>query len=180
MHKKLLQMIIISVMAATIGTTAATAGEQPAGEPIVINGMEVMGIFLQPVDMEPAMHDQGSAVTDIHLEADIHAVVGNENGFAGGEWIPYLNISYELTKSGSDWKKAGMFMGMVASDGPHYGANVKLDGAGEYNLVFHIQPPEGHAFMRHTDKETGVGPWWKPFDYTGSFIFAGAGKKGGY
>lgn len=180
MYKNLLRMIVVSVFAATASANLAVAGEQPAGEPVVVNGMEVLGIFLQPVDMEPDMAEQSSQVTDIHLEADIHAVPGNENGFAGGEWIPYLNISYVLTKTGSDWTKKGMFMAMVASDGPHYGANVKLDGAGEYNLTFHIQPPMGHAFMRHTDKETGVGQWWKPFDYTGTFVFAGAGKKGGY
>ena len=34
--------------------------------------------------------------------------------------------------------------------------------------------------MCHYDKETGVGPWWKPFDYKGSFVFAGTGKKGNY
>jgi len=34
--------------------------------------------------------------------------------------------------------------------------------------------------MRHTDKETGVGPWWKPVDFHGDFKFVGTGKKGGY
>ncbi|MDG9423040.1 iron transporter, partial [Streptococcus pneumoniae] len=33
---------------------------------------------------------------------------------------------------------------------------------------------------RHVDKETGVGPWFEPFDVTQDFTFAGVGKKGAY
>lgn len=72
---------------------------------------------------------------------------------------------------------------MVASDGPHYGDNIKLDGPGNYTLTFHIAPPsgEGHmAFGRHVDKETGVAPWFAPFETSYDFTFAGTGKKGGY
>ncbi|WP_042688393.1 iron transporter, partial [Candidatus Glomeribacter gigasporarum] len=36
------------------------------------------------------------------------------------------------------------------------------------------------SFGRHTDKETGVGPWFKPFQAEYEFVFAGIGKKGGY
>ena len=171
----------LAALAATaLLSTSVLAGENPAGEPVEINGMKVAGVYLQPVEMEPAMAGQEAAKTDIHLETDIHALKGNENGFAAGEWIPYLAISYQLTKKGSAWKSAGPLLPMIASDGPHYGANVKLDGPGQYALSFHISPPHGHVFMRHTDKETGVGPWWQPFDYQGEFKFVGTGKKGGY
>lgn len=166
------------LLAATFGP--ALAAEQPAGEPIEINGMQVMGIYLQPVVMEPATPDQDATKTDIHLEADIHAAAKNANGFAEDDWIPFLAVDYQLTKKGSDWKARGVLLPMVASDGPHYGANVKLDGPGAYELIFHIAPPSAHGFMRHTDKETGVGPWWSPFDYKGAFNFVGTGKKGAY
>jgi uncharacterized protein involved in high-affinity Fe2+ transport len=36
------------------------------------------------------------------------------------------------------------------------------------------------AFGRHVDKETGVGPWFKPITLEYDFPFAGIGKKGGY
>ena len=36
------------------------------------------------------------------------------------------------------------------------------------------------CFGRHVDKETGVGPWFKTFELTYDFTFAGIGKKGGY
>jgi len=67
--------------------------------------------------------------------------------------------------------------------GPHYGDNLKLLGPGKYTLKLHIAPPGGQhgtQFGRHTDKETGVGPWFKPFDLEYTFAYAGVGKKGGY
>ena len=71
---------------------------------------------------------------------------------------------------------------MVASDGPHYGDNVKLHGPGKYKLRFTIAPPgEGeHAQFGRFDKETGVGPWFKPFTVEYDFTYAGTGKKGAY
>lgn len=74
-------------------------------------------------------------------------------------------------------------MGMVASDGPHYGDNIKLNGPGKYHLTMTVKPPMqmGHmAFGRHVDKETGVGAWFKPVTLEYDFPFAGIGKKGGY
>lgn len=170
----------VALLAFAAAAGSAQAGEQPAGEPLEIHGMEVQGIFLQAVKMEPAMPGQEPENTDIHLEADIVALAGNENGFAAGAWVPYLKIHYKLAKKGSDWKSHGHFHAMVAADGPHYGSNVKLDGPGEYQVTFHIEPPSANGFMRHFDKETGVGKWWDAFDYNGSFVYAGTGKKGGY
>lgn len=178
---RLMRMITNCVPAAALLLSVpALAGEQPAGDPIERNGMEIAGIFLQAVKMEPAMAGQEAEAADIHLEADIVALPGNENGFAAGAWVPYLDVKYTLTRKGSDWRSTGTLFPMVASDGPHYGANVKLDGPGEYHVTFDIAPPSANGFLRHFDKETGVGPWWKPFTYNGDFIFAGAGKKGGY
>ncbi len=35
-------------------------------------------------------------------------------------------------------------------------------------------------FFRHIDKETGVAPWFKPFDVSWEFNYAGVGRKGSY
>jgi hypothetical protein len=56
---------------------------------------------------------------------------------------------------------------------------VKLQGAGKYHLRIMMGPPGSH-FGRHTDKETGVGPWFAPFTLDYEFAFTGLGKKGGY
>lgn len=97
--------------------------------------------------------------------------------------MPYLFITYELTKDGSTTPIKGEFLAMVASDGPHYGENVKLEGPGKYKLKLIIAPPSENpraAFHRHTDKETGVDPWFKTFTLDYEFTFAGFGKKGAY
>lgn len=155
------------------------AAETPIGQAVEKNGMQIGAVYLQAVMMDPEMpHQAGPA--DIHLEADIHAVKGNQNGFGVGEWIPNLQISYVLTKEGSTWKQTNTLMPMVASDGPHYGSNAKLDGSGKYHLTFHINPPPYTGFVRHVDKETGVGKWWEPFDVSWDFTYVGTGKKGGY
>ena len=124
-----------------------------------------------------------AAESDIHLEADTHATADNPNGFAEGEWMPYLYIRYELTKIDGGKKLQGELMPMVASDGPHYGDNVKLMGPGRYHLKLAIEPPSMNPqahFGRHTDRLTGVRPWWKPFELEYNFVFVGLGKKGGY
>ncbi len=157
---------------------AAEAKEYPIGQPVTTAGMEIGAVYLQPIEMDPPGMMAPADKTDIHLEADIHAVDDNPNGFAVGDWLPYLNITYVLTKDGGQPIK-GMLMPMVASDGPHYGDNVKLDGVGKYHLTFTISPP-GPMFGRHVDKESGVGPWFAPITTDYDFTFAGTGKKGTY
>jgi uncharacterized protein involved in high-affinity Fe2+ transport len=169
--------IAAALLMAVAGTLQA--GEHPIGDPVEKNGMELAAVYLQPVVMEP-MPPGKMEPSDIHLEADIHAAKGNRNGFGAGEWVPYLGITYEVSKVGADWSTSGTFMPMVASDGPHYGKNIKLDGPGKYLVRFHLVPPSANGFYRHTDRETGVGEWWAPFDLEWDFIYAGAGKKGGY
>jgi len=167
----------LALIAASV--QGAGAAEVKIGESIEKNGLEIGAVYLQPVMMEPmlpGMHEPA----DVHLEADIHAVKDNKNGFGPGDWVPYLGITYRISKEGSPFVGSGAFMPMVASDGPHYGANVKLDGPGKYKLLYHIQPPVYQGFYRHTDKETGVAEWWAPFDVEWEFSFAGTGKKGGY
>jgi uncharacterized protein involved in high-affinity Fe2+ transport len=161
----------------------ALALEYPIGKPQVRDGMEVAAVYLQPIAMEPAGMMRDAKTSDIHLEADIHATDKNANGFADGAWMPYLDVRYELAKQGSSDVIKGVLMAMVASDGPHYGDNVKLAGPGRYTLKLTVAPPPAgpHAmFGRHVDKETGVAPWFAPFTLQYDFAFAGTGKKGGY
>ncbi|MGH8849360.1 MAG: iron transporter [Casimicrobiaceae bacterium] len=174
-----LAIFVALILAAPI----AFALEYPFGKPQLQAGMEIAAVYLQPVPMEPAGMMRGVAESDIHLEADIHAQHDNRNGFPDGAWMPYLGVSYEITKQGSAQKLTGELMPMVANDGPHYGDNVKLLGPGKYRLKLAVEPPgsSSHAhFGRHTDKETGVAPWFKPFVLEYAFTYAGIGKKGGY
>ena len=168
----------------TIGLSMALptqAAEYPIGKPQLQHGLEVGAVYLQPVTMEPA-GEHPADQRDVHLEADIMALEDNPNGLAPGSWVPYLTVDFSVQRKGSDKAVSGTFMPMVASDGPHYGANVKLEGPGKYHLTYTIKPPtyNGQPFRRHVDRETGVSAWFAPFTLEYDFVYAGTGKKGGY
>jgi uncharacterized protein involved in high-affinity Fe2+ transport len=180
-----MRILALAIFAITL-SPAVFALEYPIGKPRQFPGMEVAAVYLQAVDMEHGEHTLKAVGSDIHLEADIHALAGNANGFPEGSWIPYLHIRYELTKLPSGEVIKGDMMPMVASDGPHYGDNVKLMGPGKYRLKLTVYFPNarenmhGQHFGRHTDRATGVKPWSKPVEGEWEFTYAGVGKKGGY
>jgi periplasmic iron binding protein len=174
---------LIWLAAAVLAVSSAAAKEYPIGKPQQVSGMEISAVYLQPIEMEPPDVMRAAKDSDVHLEADIKAAKDNKNGFAQGDWMPYLVVNYELTKLDDNKVQKGEFMPMVANDGPHYGDNVKLMGPGKYKLKLTIAPPteNPHAhFGRHVDKETGVGAWFKTFTVECDFVFAGIGKKGAY
>jgi periplasmic iron binding protein len=178
---RLPRLLAFVLIPAAFASGGAFAREYPIGKPVKQSGMEISAVYLQPIEMDPPGMMRAAAESDVHLEADIKAIAGNKNGFPDGEWIPALDVHYQLTKIGGTEKIEGEMMTMVANDGPHYGDNVKLFGPGKYRLIMNIAPPgQAQHFGRHVDKETGVGPWFKPFEVTQEFTFAGIGKKGGY
>ncbi|MDR2352192.1 MAG: iron transporter [Deltaproteobacteria bacterium] len=144
---------------------SGTAGfeEFPLGDDQDVGPLHIAGVYFQPVDMEPAgVGGLPKAQSDMHLEADISANENNDLGYGAGDFIPNLTVRYIAEKKGSGKKIEGVFMPMSASDGPHYGNNVKLDGAGEYKITFIIESPEKQDYLLHVDKETGVtGRFWK-------------------
>lgn len=178
-----LRKTVLPFAASLLFSLPAAAVEYPIGTPQQRNGMEIAAVYLQAVSMEPDGMMRKAADSDIHIEADIRALANNYNGFEEGAWIPYLVIKYEISKTGSSEKISGNLMPMVANDGPHYGDNVKLMGPGKYQVKYLIEPPSAnkHAhFGRHTDRLTGVRPWFKPFEVEYDFTYVGIGKKGGY
>ncbi len=168
---KFVSMVLATVLAVfMLAGTCLAAGfqEYPIGDEQEVPeaGINVAAIYFQPIAMEPAGMGLPPNKADIHLETDITAIEGNLTGFGIGEWIPYLSVHYKLTKQGTGEVIEGNLMPMNASDGPHYGANVKLKGAGIYDVVFTIESPTRQNYMLHVDKETGVeGRFWdKPIN----------------
>lgn len=114
----------------------------------------------------------------IHIEADVHAVENNPNGFALGEFIPYLKIRYKIEpREGKGDPQEGLLTPMVASDGLHYGANVLMPLRGNYKLRYFIEPPSVGGLGRHTDSQSGVAAWWKPFEADYDWDFPGPAGK---
>ncbi|MDR1530958.1 MAG: iron transporter [Clostridiales bacterium] len=133
--------------------------EFPLGDDLELGPLNVAGVYFQPVDMEPAGNSLPASESDMHLEADISAL-GNDLGYGIGDFVPNLTVKYELEAEDGSITE-GNFMPMNASDGPHYGANVKFPGAGSYKVRFIITNPEAQGYLLHVDKETGVeGRFW--------------------
>lgn len=119
MHfRKLFTPVALAALTATFATSAL-AVEYPIGTPQQRYGMEIAAVYLQPVEMEPEGMMRPAKDSDLHMEADIHALANNPNGFDEGAWIPYLGVRYEVTKIGSTEKIGGDFKPMVANGGPH-------------------------------------------------------------
>jgi uncharacterized protein involved in high-affinity Fe2+ transport len=133
--------------------------EFPLGDDIELGPLNVAGVYFQPVDMEPAGNSLPASQSDMHLEADISAL-SNDLGYGIGDFVPNLTVKYELEAEDGSVTE-GNFMPMNASDGPHYGANVKFPGAGTYTVRFIIENPEAQGYLLHVDQETGVeGRFW--------------------
>ena len=135
-----------------------------------VGPLTVNAVYFQPIDMEPSGMGLKAADASFHLEADISAnQKGTELGYGKGDFVADLTVNYEIIdKSSNESVASGVFMQMLASDGPHYGANIKLDKAGAYKLVLKIESPEKKGWMLHVDPETGVtGRFWtEPLEVT--------------
>ncbi|MDW3092199.1 iron transporter [Bifidobacterium longum] len=137
--------------------------------------LTVGAVYFQPIDMEPSSMGLKAADASFHLEADIHAnQKGTELGYGKGDFVPDLTVNYTIIDKSTGKEveggtaTSGTFMQMNASDGPHYGANVKLDKAGTYQLKLSIESPASKGWMLHVDPETGVkGHFWtEPIEVT--------------
>ena len=134
--------------------------EFPIGDDLELGPLNVAAVYFQPVDMEPIGNSLPASKCDMHIEADISALK-NDLGYGVGDFVPNLTVKYEITSKDGKTKVEGTFMPMNASDGPHYGANIKLGPAGTYKVKFSIESPEAQGFLLHVDKETGVtGRYW--------------------
>jgi uncharacterized protein involved in high-affinity Fe2+ transport len=148
--------------------------EYPIGEEVEKNQMRIAAVWLPPVEMDGVAGPSTSTL--IHLEADIHAMEGNRNGFPKDEFVPYLTVRYmivpvdEAAKSAIGGPIRGTLMPMMARDGWHYGASIEMPKPGHFKLTYAIDPPSAG---RHSDPVTGVDPWWKPFEVSFDWDYPG-------
>ena len=133
---------------------AAGFTEIPIFEDETAGFLSVNAVYFQPVPMSNG--NESIEDFDLHLEADISALE-NDLGFGVGDWVPYLTVDYAVTDSKGKEAASGTFMEMSASDGPHYGANIKLPDADTYSIKFTIHSPEENGYLLHVDEETGPG-----------------------
>ncbi|MFR0555903.1 iron transporter [Pseudoscardovia radai] len=153
-----------SASAADDSSSSDSAGfeEISIGDDIEAGPLNIGAVYFQPVDMEPAGMGLSAAEASFHLEADIHALADNNLGYATGDFVPDCTVEYAIVNNETgETADSGTFMQMNASDGMHYGGNVKLTDAGSYTLKLTIHSPAENGWMLHTDSETGVtGHFW--------------------
>ncbi len=145
--------------------------------------LSVGAVYLQPITMAPEGMMRPRNQADIHLELDIHAKQNlKARGFAPGDWLPNAEVNYSIQKIGDPKINInGQLMAMVASDGAHYGDNVKLAGPGFYLVTF-----EAHSnphFGWHVDTDSKIlGSEYVKWNFKQSYLmkWTGVGKLGGY
>ena len=141
--------------------------EYPIFEDEEIGFLNVSAVYFQPVPMSGG--NENTEDFNIHLEADVSALE-NDLGFGVGDWVPYMTVDYKVIASSGDTAAEGSFMVMSASDGPHYGANVKLDEADTYTLEFTFHSPEENGYLLHTDAVTGPGGSFDEYFADGNLV----------
>ncbi|MBR1747132.1 MAG: iron transporter [Clostridia bacterium] len=160
---------VFALVACGDNSTEAKKADDEAGfnEIEIFDGEKVGFLSCGAVYFQAVSMNDGNTAEDYdcHLELDI-AALENNYGYGVGDWVPYLTVGYIITKDGSTWTNSGTFMPMSADDGPHYGANVKMDGAGAYKVSFTISFPSTSTYLLHIDEETGPGAKAFPDTYT--------------
>lgn len=155
------------LLAALPALLSGEAGAAVLGGPVLQGGVEVIPSVLTGVEL-----DKGSTVRtpdSIFLIADVHAGANEAHGFAEHAFIPYLSVSFVLTKEGvPTYRKVGLLFPIATKSGPRYGAMTETAGAGTYHLSYIVSPPSSHGMMRQTGKD-GVAEWWKPI--SGNWVF---------
>ena len=160
--KKILAFILAATVAVfSFAGFAMAADDQAAGfteipifEDEELAFINLSAVYFQPVPMAPGQ--ESIEDFDLHLEADI-AALENDLGYGVGDWVPYLTVDYKVVGSNGEVAAEGSFMPMAASDGPHYGANIKLPEADTYSITFTIHSPAENGYLIHSDAETGPG-----------------------
>jgi uncharacterized protein involved in high-affinity Fe2+ transport len=156
-------------LAALISGPAAAA---MLGEPLHREGLQI------------ALHAENGGTLDrtpggmareagaLLLVADVRADKDEPHGFAENSFIPYLSISYALTKEGAPtFKQGGLLYPVAGKGGPRYAAGTQVAGPGTYHLTYIISPPSARGMLRQTDKAGGVPDWWKPISASWSFAY---------
>ncbi|MEN0617229.1 iron transporter [Klebsiella indica] len=169
MQKKIIGCVMI---AGGMMAGSAYAKEYPVGGPVYKDGMEIASSYLLNIETSPMPTSMVMGKDVVHLETDVHATQDNKWGYPPDAWIPYLTIDYVVQKVGdSNYMEFGQMLPMSAKDGSHYAHSVQMAGPGTYKVFIKYTPPDEKGYARHIDKETGLGPWFKPFVETFTFKY---------
>src|SRR5271167_958604 len=138
MRPVLVLLLVLLPAAGFVGLAASAAGAAPLGASVAREGIEIAPGLETSVqfDRTPTSPAPGS----VFLTADVHATKDNVHGFTG--FVPYLSISFALTKDGEPtYKKTGLLYPTAGKSGPRYVGITELSGVGTYHLSYLVSPP---------------------------------------
>ncbi|HKQ46023.1 MAG TPA: iron transporter [Rhizomicrobium sp.] len=153
---------------------AAPVQAASIGEPVLRDGVAIAAKTMTGLELDRLPAGMSRSADAVFLVADVHVAKDGVHGFSENAFIPYLSISYALTKDGAPtFKKAGLLYPVAAKSGPHYAASADMAGPGIYHLTYIVSPPSSRGMIRQTDKTGGVPDWWKPITVQWTFTYAG-------
>ena len=156
------------VLALLLVLLPAAAQATPLGVPVAREGIEIAPGLETSVQFDRA--PTSLAPDSVFLTADVHATKDNQHGLTG--FVPYLSISFALTKDGEPtFKKTGLLYPTAGKNGPRYVGITEMSGAGSYHLSYLVSPPSAHGMYRQTGKDNGVPDWWKPITAKWDFTY---------
>jgi uncharacterized protein involved in high-affinity Fe2+ transport len=155
-----------------LSIAVSPAGAAVIGAPLLRDGLEIAPSLHSGVELDRSPNAIGRGPDAVFLVADVRAAKDDVHGFGENAFIPYLSVSYALTKDGAPtFKKAGLLYPIAAKSGPHYAAATEFAGPGTYHLTYIVSPPSAHGMLRQTDKTGGVPDWWKPINASWTFTY---------
>ncbi|HUE63401.1 MAG TPA: iron transporter [Rhizomicrobium sp.] len=147
---------------------AGSGSSAPLGASSVQDGIEIVPGIETGVQFDRP--PTSLAADTVFLTAEMHATKDNIYGFTG--FIPYLSISFSLTRDGEPtFKKSGLLYPTAGKSGPRYIGAAGMGGPGTYHLTYIVSPPSAHGMYRQTGKENGVPDWWKPITASWTFSY---------
>ncbi|HVW72694.1 MAG TPA: iron transporter [Rhizomicrobium sp.] len=149
--------LLLTLTATALAGSVAQAA--PIGAAIARDGVEIVPGIETGIQFDRA--PTIAAPASIFLSADVHAAKDESHGFTG--FIPYLSISFTLTRDGDPtYKKTGLLYPTATRTGPRYIGAAEMAGPGVYHLTYLVSPPSAHGMYRLTGRDSGVPDWWKP------------------
>jgi uncharacterized protein involved in high-affinity Fe2+ transport len=163
-----LLLALLPATTAFAALAASAAGAAPLGASVTRDGVEIVPGSEAAIQFDRS--PTSLAPDSVFLTADVHATKDNAQGFTG--FIPYLSISFALTKDGEPtFKKSGLLYPTAGKNGPRYIGAAAMDGPGTYHLTYIVSPPSAHGMYRQTGKDNGVPDWWKPITANWNFTY---------
>ncbi|MBV8938479.1 MAG: iron transporter [Alphaproteobacteria bacterium] len=147
--------LIIMLLAAALSSPAFALERMVLGQQSFSPGIKAKFVAETRDIIIPPQQNLPTQDTDVHLEAFIHwAEFFPPKSALRGEFIPFLNVYARVTDE-TTGKSGGtqLLPHLSASDGMHYGRNIKLPGAAtdRYAITFTINPPYEGELNYHSD-----------------------------